>query len=223
MGEAGVATAMERQLGRERGSAGAVGRDGVGPRTWQLRVGRGGEGIVAGLVYPFESEAAIEHVFSPLRVRLHTIVLIRISAERGKSYHLCHHGRRFFALLHEHGEATKTGLPEFVLTDKDTPGWGRPEPYEPTDVLCQCCEEHAVRLFRKRAGEIEKPPSSQYEQNPRSERHGQSMREPWARPDSRSILGRIISRVGSILGTITSFVASLVLSRQPTRRPAGRA
>lgn len=95
---------------------------------------------------PFESEAALKYVFGPLKVRLHCLVLVRLGGFSCQRPELDHHDRRFFELLSDHAEATGTGLPGFVLTDKDTVRWDDPDPYEPTCVSY----EGWARLFRKR-------------------------------------------------------------------------
>ncbi len=131
---------------------------------------------------PFESEAAIRHVFTPLKVRLHSLVLVRLGGFSCQRSALDHHGRRFFSLLHEHGDAGGTGLPEYVLTEMDASLWGDPAPYEPAGVSYRGWVEPpsdepdaGVRLLRKREGEI---PSSTHEQNPRSRGFGRDPRGP---------------------------------------------
>jgi hypothetical protein len=105
---------------------------------------------------PFETEATLKYVFRPLKVRPHCVVLVRLGGFSGQRRGLDHRRRRLFDLLSEHAEATGTGLPEYVLTDQDTSGWGDPDPYVPTGVAYEgwvnpiTDDDPGVRLFRKR-------------------------------------------------------------------------
>ena len=105
---------------------------------------------------PIESEAALKYVYGPRKVRLHCVVLVRLGGFSCQRPELDHHDRRYFELLSEHAEATGTGLPDYVLTDKDTSRWGDPDPYVPTGVAYQgwmgliIDGDPGVRLFRKR-------------------------------------------------------------------------
>jgi hypothetical protein len=105
---------------------------------------------------PFESEAALQYVFGPLKVRLHCVVLMRLGGYSCQRTALDHHGPRFFKLLSKYAKATGTGLPEYDLTEKDTSRWGAPDPYVPTDVAYEGWvrpfteNDPRVRLFRKK-------------------------------------------------------------------------
>ena len=115
---------------------------------------------------PYESEAALRHVFGPLKVRLHSIVLVRLggfSCQRHRP-EMDHHIGRFFSLLSRYARVTGTGLPDFVLKDRATSDWGDPDPYVPTGVAYQGWEgpvnddcDPGVRLLTKREGELAVP------------------------------------------------------------------
>ncbi len=80
---------------------------------------------------PFESEAALEHVFKCFGVRLCAIVLLRLGGFSGQRLDFDHHRNEFFELLVRYGRDTGMSLPDFVLTDKETENWDDPDPYVP--------------------------------------------------------------------------------------------
>ena len=132
---------------------------------------------------PFESEAALQHVFTPLKIRLQALVLLRLGGFSCQRPDLDHHNQRFFSLLCEHSNATCTGLPVYVVTEKETADWWDPDPYVTTGIAFPGWveplpgqEEPVVRLKVRSTPEA---PSSQVKPlNPRSREYCLRMEHP---------------------------------------------